>query len=82
MILRIILSSDHMKGPSFSPNIFYLTLSLWLSLLALPAFAGAGTGTLSDSSNQPSSAANTRYGPFGVPTPGANMVSELSRSRS
>jgi hypothetical protein len=66
MILRIILSSGHMKGPSFSPNIFYLTLSLWLSLLALPPFAGAGTGTLSDSSNPPSSAANTRYGPFGV----------------
>jgi hypothetical protein len=55
-----------MKGPSRSQNIFYLTLSLWLSLLALPAFAGAGTGALSDSSNPPSSSASTRYGPFGV----------------
>jgi hypothetical protein len=55
-----------MKGPSFPPNNFYLTLSLWLSLLALPSFAGAGTGAFSDSSNPPSSTANTRYGPFGV----------------
>src|SRR5258708_12359086 len=55
-----------MKGPSFSPNIFYLSLSLWLAFLALPTFPGAGTGALSDSSNPPSSAANSRYGPFGV----------------
>ena len=65
MQLRIILISA-MSELSSVPNTVCLTISLWLSFLALPAFAGSGIETPSDSSNSPASSQNTRYGPLGV----------------
>jgi hypothetical protein len=59
-----------MNGLYSLANAVYSTLVLftWLSMPVLPAFAGAGTEAVSNSSNASSSeiSANTRYGPFGL----------------